>query len=121
MTTPGARPGGQAGRSGGGWLRVIMALGGVLLIAVGAFAVTRAFPGDGPGGSATEGSSPRSASPVRRFGSPETVRGQLTVLLERTSADDLMLTALVHDIEDRIHSLELIAEKVAGGLASAGK
>jgi hypothetical protein len=37
------------------------------------------------------------------------------------SADDLMLTALVHDIEDRIHSLELIAEKVAGGLASAGK
>jgi sortase (surface protein transpeptidase) len=54
MTTPGARPGGQAGRPGGGWLRVIMALGGVVLIAAGAFAVTRAFPGGGPGGSATQ-------------------------------------------------------------------
>jgi alkanesulfonate monooxygenase SsuD/methylene tetrahydromethanopterin reductase-like flavin-dependent oxidoreductase (luciferase family) len=55
------------------------------------------------------------------IGSPETVRGQLAGLLERTGADELMLTALVYDIEDRIHSLELIAEKVAGGLRNAGK
>ena len=55
------------------------------------------------------------------IGSPETVRGQLAGLLERTGADELMLTALVYDIEDRIHSLELIAEKVAGGLHSAEK
>jgi len=49
-------------------------------------------------------------------GSPETVGRQLASLLERTSADELMLTALVYGIEDRIRSFELIAEKVAGGL-----
>jgi luciferase family oxidoreductase group 1 len=55
------------------------------------------------------------------IGSPETVRGQLAGLLDRTGADELMLTAMVYDIEDRIRSFELIAEKVAGGLQkSAG-
>jgi luciferase family oxidoreductase group 1 len=49
-------------------------------------------------------------------GSPQTVRRQLAGLLERTAADELMLTAMVYDIEDRIRSFELIAEKVAGGL-----
>ena len=49
-------------------------------------------------------------------GSPETVGRQLAALLERTGADELMLTAMVYDIEDRIRSFELIAEKVAGGL-----
>jgi luciferase family oxidoreductase group 1 len=52
------------------------------------------------------------------LGSPETVRRQLGELLDRTGADELMLTTLVYDIEDRIRSYELIAEKVAGGLAS---
>jgi luciferase family oxidoreductase group 1 len=46
------------------------------------------------------------------IGSPETVRAQLAGLLERTSADELMLTALVYDLADRVRSLELIAEKV---------
>jgi luciferase family oxidoreductase group 1 len=50
------------------------------------------------------------------FGSPETVRAQLTALLERTEADELMLTTMVYDIADRIRSFELVAEKVAGGL-----
>ena len=50
------------------------------------------------------------------LGSPETVRAQLTELLARTEADELMLTAIVYDIEDRARSFELIAEKVAGGL-----
>jgi luciferase family oxidoreductase group 1 len=50
------------------------------------------------------------------IGSPDTVRGQLAGLIERTGADELMLTALVYDIQDRIRSFELIAEKVAGGL-----
>ena len=50
-------------------------------------------------------------------GSPETVRQQLTSLLERTGADELMLTTMVYDIEDRIRSFELITEKVAGSLA----
>ena len=49
-------------------------------------------------------------------GSPETVRRQLTELLERTGADELMLTTMVYDIEDRVRSFELVAEKVAGGL-----
>ena len=53
------------------------------------------------------------------IGSPETVERQLSGLLGRTGADELMLTTQVYDIGDRIHSLELIADKVAGGLARA--
>lgn len=49
-------------------------------------------------------------------GSPDTVRAQLGALLERTRADELMLTTMVYDIGDRIRSFELIAEKVAPGL-----
>ena len=49
-------------------------------------------------------------------GSPETVGRQLTALLDRTGADEIMVTAQVYDIEDRSRSLELIADKVAGGL-----
>ncbi|MET7751768.1 LLM class flavin-dependent oxidoreductase [Micromonospora sp. NPDC005367] len=49
-------------------------------------------------------------------GSPETVRRQLNHLLERTGADELMLTTMVYDIEDRVRSFELVAEQVAGGL-----
>ncbi|GIG89906.1 FMN-linked alkanal monooxygenase [Plantactinospora endophytica] len=50
------------------------------------------------------------------LGSPETVRRQLTELLARTEADELMLTTLVYDIADRVRSYELIADKVVGGL-----
>lgn len=46
-------------------------------------------------------------------GSPETVRHQLTELLQRTAADELMLNTLVYDLEDRARSFELIKEKVA--------
>jgi luciferase family oxidoreductase group 1 len=53
---------------------------------------------------------------AQAVGAPETVREQLTGLLERTQADELMLTTMVYDIQDRIHSFELIADKVAGGL-----
>ena len=49
-------------------------------------------------------------------GSPETVRAKLTDLVQRTGADELMLTAMVYDINDRIRSFELITEKVAGDL-----
>ena len=51
------------------------------------------------------------------IGSTDTVRRQLTSLLERTGADELMLTAQVYALEDRARSFELIAGKVAGGLA----
>jgi luciferase family oxidoreductase group 1 len=54
------------------------------------------------------------------IGSPETVGRQLASLVERTAADELMLTAMVYDIEDRIRSFELIAEKVAPALRTAG-
>ncbi|WDZ84269.1 LLM class flavin-dependent oxidoreductase [Micromonospora cathayae] len=50
------------------------------------------------------------------MGSPETVRRQLTELLARTGADELMLTAMVYDVADRVRSFELVAEQVAGGL-----
>ncbi|MEO3748913.1 LLM class flavin-dependent oxidoreductase [Plantactinospora sp. B5E13] len=50
------------------------------------------------------------------LGSPETVARQLGDLLTRTGADELMLTTLVYDVDDRVRSYELIAEKVAGGL-----
>ena len=54
------------------------------------------------------------------IGSPDTVRRQLAGLLERTGADELMLTAMVYDIEDRTRSFELITEKVADGLHKPG-
>jgi luciferase family oxidoreductase group 1 len=54
------------------------------------------------------------------LGSPETVRRQLASLLERTAADELMLTTMVYDIEDRIRSFELVTEKVAGSLVKPG-
>ena len=47
---------------------------------------------------------------AQAIGSPDTVRRQLEGLLERTGADELMLTAQVYDIGDRIRSLELIAD-----------
>jgi luciferase family oxidoreductase group 1 len=50
-------------------------------------------------------------------GSPETVRTELEGLLERTQANELMLTTMVYDIGDRVRSFELVAEKVAPGLA----
>ncbi|SCL71271.1 LLM class flavin-dependent oxidoreductase [Micromonospora chersina] len=53
-------------------------------------------------------------------GSPETVARQLGALLERTGADELMLTTMVYDVADRVRSFELIAEKVAGGLRRKG-
>lgn len=46
-------------------------------------------------------------------GSPDTVRRRLTELLDRTQADELMLTTMVYDLGDRIRSFELVAEKVA--------
>ena len=53
-------------------------------------------------------------------GSPETVRAKLTDLIERTGADELMLTTMVYDIADRIRSFELITEKVAADLPVPG-
>jgi luciferase family oxidoreductase group 1 len=43
-------------------------------------------------------------------GSPQTVRTKLKGFLERTGADELMLTALIHDHQARLRSFELAAE-----------
>jgi luciferase family oxidoreductase group 1 len=50
------------------------------------------------------------------LGSPETVTSQLTALLKRTNADELMLTTMVYDIDARIRSYALIAEQVRPSL-----
>ena len=44
------------------------------------------------------------------LGSPQTVARQLSELLERTGADELMLTNQVYELEDRLRSYQLIAE-----------
>jgi luciferase family oxidoreductase group 1 len=40
-------------------------------------------------------------------GGPETVRRKLAALLERTGADELMVTSMLHDPADRVRSLEI--------------
>jgi luciferase family oxidoreductase group 1 len=44
------------------------------------------------------------------IGSPERVRAQLVELLDRTGADELMVTTMVHGPDDRIRSFQLLAE-----------
>ena len=44
------------------------------------------------------------------FGSPETVRAGLVDLVERTGADELIVSTMVHDHRDRIRSFELLAD-----------
>jgi luciferase family oxidoreductase group 1 len=43
-------------------------------------------------------------------GDPPTVRARLTELVERTGADELMVTTMVHAHADRVRSYELLAE-----------
>lgn len=58
----------------------------------------------------------RERSADQAVGSPETVREKLSGLIERTGADELMLTTMVYDIGGRIRSFELITEKEACAL-----
>ena len=53
------------------------------------------------------------------IGGPGTVRERLDELAERTAADELMITTMVHDHADRVRSYELIAE--AYGLESGAR
>ena len=53
------------------------------------------------------------------IGGPMTVRRGLTELLERTSADELMLTTVVHAHADRLRSYELVASEVMPRLPAA--
>ncbi len=43
-------------------------------------------------------------------GDPETVRTELLALAERTGADELMITTMVHGPAERLHSYDLIAD-----------
>jgi luciferase family oxidoreductase group 1 len=51
-------------------------------------------------------------------GDPDQVVGQLRELADRTGADELMVTSMVHGHEDRVTSYRLVAE--AAGLAAPG-
>jgi luciferase family oxidoreductase group 1 len=53
------------------------------------------------------------------IGGPMTVLRGLTELLERTSADELMLTTVVHAHADRVRSYELVASEVTPHLPAA--
>jgi alkanesulfonate monooxygenase SsuD/methylene tetrahydromethanopterin reductase-like flavin-dependent oxidoreductase (luciferase family) len=43
-------------------------------------------------------------------GEPEHVRTELEALAERTGADELMITSMIHGAADRLRSYELVAE-----------
>lgn len=45
-------------------------------------------------------------------GTPDTVHEQLTDLQDRTGADELMISTMLHDPADRVRSYELVAEAV---------
>jgi luciferase family oxidoreductase group 1 len=55
----------------------------------------------------------------RIIGDPDRVRADLDALLERTGADELMVTTMVHGPDDRLRSYEMVAE-LAGLAARAG-
>jgi luciferase family oxidoreductase group 1 len=46
------------------------------------------------------------------MGDPATVRDELVALADRTGADELMVTTMVHGAADRLHSYELVADAV---------
>jgi luciferase family oxidoreductase group 1 len=52
----------------------------------------------------------RSWSSSRIIGDPEEVAAELATLQERTGADELMVTTMVHGHEDRLRSYRLLAE-----------
>ena len=62
----------------------------------------------------SEEASVRSLTGSAVIGSPETARRRFDELKERTRADELMVTTMVHDHADRIRSYELLATEVFG-------
>ena len=49
------------------------------------------------------------------IGAPATVRTAIEAFVERTGADELMITAQIHDHEARLHSFELVMQAVRSG------
>jgi len=62
---------------------------------------------------------------VRRYrraqvvGTPEEVRDELAELVRQTGADELMLMAMVHSHQERVHSYRLVAEALGLGASRA--
>jgi luciferase family oxidoreductase group 1 len=48
------------------------------------------------------------------IGAHETVRARLAAFIDKTGVDEVMVTGMVFDLKDRIRSLEITAEAVAG-------
>ena len=63
---------------------------------------------------------------IRRYrraqvlGTPDEVRDELAELVAETTADELMLMAMVHSHEERVHSYRLIAEVLGLARPTAG-
>ena len=53
------------------------------------------------------------------IGSPETVRAAIHAFVERTGADELMITSQIHDHEKRLRSYEIVADCVSSMAATA--
>jgi alkanesulfonate monooxygenase SsuD/methylene tetrahydromethanopterin reductase-like flavin-dependent oxidoreductase (luciferase family) len=47
---------------------------------------------------------------ISAVGSPETVEGELRVIIEETRPDELILTGHFHDHAARLHSFEIAAQ-----------
>ncbi|UJA20785.1 LLM class flavin-dependent oxidoreductase [Thermoleophilia bacterium SCSIO 60948] len=60
--------------------------------------------------SAAEEHAARSMGGSAVIGGPDTVKAGLEDLIERTSADELMVTTMVHDPADRVRTLEIVAQ-----------
>ena len=60
-------------------------------------------------------------SSLAAVGSPETVRAKMDAFIERTKADELMLTAHVFDPAKRLRSYEIVADLYLGKSADAAK
>jgi luciferase family oxidoreductase group 1 len=54
------------------------------------------------------------------IGSVETVRRRVTEFVERTKADELMVTAQIHDHKARVRSYELLREAVGSRMKKEG-
>ena len=63
----------------------------------------------------------RSRSASQIVGSPTTVVEGLRDLLERTGAQELMVTTMVHDHEARLRSYDLVASAFDGRRPTAGR
>src|SRR4051794_13784432 len=55
----------------------------------------------------------RSRTASQIVGDPDTVRARLEELIDRTRADEVMITTVTHDHADRVRSYELVADSFA--------